>query len=186
MSRGTSDRVPFTQGGPQVFVAVDDDSYDILAGPLLGLLTDLGEPYVIVRASELGDPATQSDFWFGHYEPSAPDRQLLFVTESLERYEQDGAGLVYMDGQLAWPAPPVAFGNPRTCTVGELSLFHEAAIFFSGPEDARGLRQIRIRTIGRLMQLVRPPRVVPGWIDPDWLQTARKAMEPFGPDLATR
>lgn len=186
VGKGVASRRPRSLGGERVIVAIDDAAYDDVVGALRDVWGEIWNMAVdFVRASELTDPANDADVWFGKYTPSAPGRQLLWVTETLERYEQDpGSGLLYMNGSLVWPMPPVAYGDPRTREEGKLRLFHECAVVFS-PSEGVGAR-VRIRTMGRLIQLAREPRTVLGWKPPDWLVKAYSAMSPFGPDLAER
>lgn len=180
MGRGTSTRVPFSAGGRDIVIAIDDDGFDQIASRLREVLADFPQPYVVVRASELSDPDSQSDFWLGRNTPTAPDRELLWITEAFERYEQSADGLIFCDGELVWPSPPTAFGNPRTREEGKLRLFHEAALYFSSPERGRA----RTRMIGRLLQFNQPPRITPGSVAEGWLDAAHERMKPFGPDLA--
>lgn len=172
--------MPFSAGGRELVIAIEDEGFEDIALRLREVLADFPQPYAIVRASELDDPDTQSDFWLGRNTPTAPGRELLFITEVFERYEQDAAGLVYCNGEQVWPSPPTAFGNPRTRVEGTLRLFHEAALFFSSPRDARA----RTRMIGRLMQFNRVPRITPGFVAEGWLDAAHETMKPFGRDLA--
>jgi hypothetical protein len=70
-----------------------------------------------------------------------------------------------------------------TLTFGELRLWQEAALLFSSAVDGRGQHQIRIRTMGRLLDLVEPPTTVAGYVRPGWLKRAHEAMVGFGPDI---
>ena len=180
MGRGTSARVPFSAGGRDIVIAIDDEGFDQIASRLREVLKEFPQPYVVVRASELNDPDTHSDFWLGRNAPTAPGRALLWITEAFERYEQSPNGLIFCDGEVVWPSPPTAFGNPRTREEGQLRLVHEAALFFSSPERDRA----RTRMIGRLLQFNQPPRISPGFVAEGWLDLAHERMKPFGRDLA--
>jgi hypothetical protein len=170
----------------EILIAIDDDYFDELVQGVREIMESRpGPPVRFVRASELGDPNTEAVLWFGCYVPTAPGRHKIFTTEALELYEQDTDGLVYKDGEMAWPTPPVAFGNPRTRVEGQLRHLHEAALLFSGPSERPGSHAVRIRMTGRLLDLGgEPPRTAPGFIQPGWLEQAHQAMLPFGPDIA--
>ena len=184
--RGANPRSLAAASLDEVVIAIDDDLFDELIQGAREIMENRpGPPVRFVRASELKDPNTEAALWFGRYVPTAPDRHKLFTTEALELYEQDTEGVIYKDGEMAWPTPPVAFGYPRTRVEGQLRHLHEAALLFSGPSEQPGSHAVRIRMTGRLLDLGgEPPSTAPGFIQPGWLEQAHQAMLPFGPDIA--
>lgn len=73
MGRGVRQRKPFAHGGPALIFAVDDEVLESVRPEIERIVAELGHevPYEIVRASELADPNTEADFWFGDLRPRA-------------------------------------------------------------------------------------------------------------------
>jgi hypothetical protein len=102
MGRGVHPRKPFTHGGPAVIFAVDDEVLESVRPEIECIVTELGDevPYEIVRASELANPDTDADFWFGAPPPKRPGFTLLCVTNAQQVPEQkDSTGAIYRDGR---------------------------------------------------------------------------------------
>ena len=112
----------------------------------------------IVRASELRDPNTEADLYYGHYTRATPDcgKVVEYVTDGrVDRFGQDRrTGAVYRGGKLLWPSAPIAVANMSGGAA--LSAGVDAAPFFAdGP-------QIRITTIPNIFAVIAQfPRALP-------------------------
>ena len=165
-------RVPFTLGGPRVIVAIDDDAYERFLPVVTELIAEIGLPLACVRASELANPHTESDLYFGAYVPSRPGCVRLFQTTALEIFEQAPGGAILRDGRQVWPEAPVATGRPRADVEGELVEGEEAALLFVTPP------RVRVTATGPIFVLFQQPTVKAGAKVADWLTLARSARPP--------
>lgn len=177
MGKGTGQRRPFTLGGAELVVALDDDEYERVArtGPReLG-----GVPVVYVRASALTDPDRQSDFYFARYVPTTPTCEQIVTYGHLGRpalFEQDrNGGAVYRAGAQVWPTAPVALWNARTGGF-ELVPGTDAALLFLDGE------RVRITTIPDTLMVrgqfsVRPLAESED-IPSDWTQRSAESLHP--------
>jgi hypothetical protein len=77
MGKGSGQRRPFSLGGSELIVAIDDDAYLDLEPEIRRVLTRAPLPIQIVRASTLADPDAEADLHFGRYSPTTPDCQLI-------------------------------------------------------------------------------------------------------------
>ena len=178
MGKGDSSRrIPLSLGGPELIVAIDDDAFDDLAPRVGGALAEPGTaPLRIVRASELTDPNTEADLYYGRYRPSTPgcEKILDYVSAGhFDQFEQDHAtGAVYRSGKLVWPSAPLAVANMNGGPVLEAGA--DAALYF-----ASGL-QIRITTIPDVFVVARQfttrAAEVGESIMPTWIEQARAAL----------
>jgi hypothetical protein len=157
-------------GGERLFViGLDDTLFETV--PAAGREPHEGEDDLCVeyvRGSELRELGTGADLWIGPYEPSAPGRRLLFVTQAPETFEQDDAGFVYMDGDQVWDEPLLGCGVPGPLQDRTLRLGSPVALLF-GSRVAGGW-SLRIRVAPPLVLLASRPDVyergiwVPGWL----------------------
>jgi hypothetical protein len=181
MGRGVRQRKPFAHGGPAVIFAVDDQVLESVRPEIERIVAELGHevPYKIVRASELTDPNTEADFWFGAPPATRPGFTVLCVTLSQQVFEQnDSTGVIYRDGKQLWPEAPVAIATPALGIVGELRLLHDGALLFVA--GAQGGDQARITGIPTITGLFAKPKLKPGWrkSDRSWLAAAAQVLGP--------
>lgn len=168
---------------PRVFtVRVDDELFDSLGPAHRRSATIDGLPvrYLAARTLRADEPA---DLEVAAYAPTALGRRMLFDTLSGERYEQDGRGIVYRDGEPLWDEPPVGFGVPRTYRYGQLDLGREASLFFLSRRDDGWA--CRVRLTAPVLVLLREPEVGMAAIVPAmWLDLANRAIDGANWDAA--
>jgi hypothetical protein len=177
VGKGTNSRLPFTLGGPEFIVAIEDERFDELAARFSAAVRVLGDaPVVVVRASDVDDPNKDADLYIGAYVPTTRDchKVLEYVSgRSFGLFEQDrSSGAVYRSGRLVWPSAPVAVTNLRGGSQIEVGT-DAALLFMQGP-------QIRITTIPDVLLVVRPFMI--RMLEPneglpaDWIDLARNAL----------
>jgi len=179
MGKGSGQRRPFSLGGAEVIVAIDDDAFMEFEPDARRLLAtgSPGIPIRIVRASTLTDPASEADLYIGRYIPTTPDCQLVLEYISagrIERFEQDArSGAVYRAGKLVWPSAPIETVNPD----GGVSLTPgaDAALLFVEGRHSRITTIPDVLLVHRQFHVRRPSADDAGW-PRDWIERARAAL----------
>ena len=130
MSALSPRRRPFSEGGTEIVIALDDEAYEH-AGDIPATLD--GRPVLVVRARDLDDPDSEADLHYGAYRPTTPTcRQILTFAQNgaFALLEQDRAiGSVYRAGKLVWASSPVEVWNPKTNNA-DLAPMSDAALLF--------------------------------------------------------
>jgi hypothetical protein len=161
-------------------VALDDALAAQLDPPVRPIALPGGTALRYVPASQL-DAAEQADVLVREYQPSRPGRTLLFDTIArdrctVERFEQDPAGVIYRDSVALWDSAPVAFGASRSRRYGRLALGQEAGLFFlSRTDDGWTMQILNTQPVLVLLHVpeVRPTAVIPAL----WLDLAARALD---------
>ena len=177
MGKGSGRRRPFSLGGSELIVAIDDDAFLDLEPEVRRVLTRAPLPIQIVRASTLADPDAEADLHFGRYSPTTPECQLILEYISagrIDRFEQDACtGAVYRAGALVWPSAPIETASLNGGS--DLTPGADGVLLF-----AQG-RQSRVTTIPDVMLVRRqfrtraPASDEAGW-PPDWIEQGRAAL----------
>jgi hypothetical protein len=107
------------------------------------------------------------------------ERRLLFETVTGERYEQDDADLIYLNGRALDRRPPIAYGSPRIRRE-LLAVGSEAALLFA--HEVGDGWQVRVHTTGVLRTLDARPYCGIRSIPRTWLGLAHRRIDPAGRD----
>jgi hypothetical protein len=178
MGRGTRSRQPLTHGGRAVIFAIEDAIFDELRPQVIEAAGAgfPGRAIEVRRASELKDPSTEADLWFGSPPPRRPGFALLCETLAGQIFEQQvGSGAIYRDGNEVWPEAPVAIDTPMLDVHGEFRLLHDGAMLFQAADG-----RLRITGISLITGLFSHPTLGPLHfpVDSKWFDVAAGALGP--------